>query len=241
MTATPINETDKIGCPIMDITMRGKTEDEYALYSDTIRDYTDGYNLEMKLTFGEFSVADAAGNAGVCIGTMLSGNNNSAPNGAYCYEWATLDQSTTTGLFYRGAADPTVFFVDGTEDVWAGSASADWAGVVDMADTVEKYNSEFFPDLGTTASDTAFAPDSEIMWTFFMPKDDPDVTEGPTSSAGDRINKKDKVYMLGAPVSSGNMGAADYTEVCGNGEIVLGAVSKLVSSFALLSACILAL
>jgi len=88
MSAIDINTTDKTGCPIMELTFEGKTVAELDELSSTVTDYTDGYNLKLKITFGEFSVATLAGDAGLCFGTDLTGNNNSAPNGAYCMQWA---------------------------------------------------------------------------------------------------------------------------------------------------------
>ena len=73
-----------------------------------------------------------------------------------------------------------------------------------------------------------------------MPIEDDTVTSGPTTSGGDRLNKGDQVYMLGAPVTSNSMGAAEFTEECGNAEITLNA-SKLVASSFLLAGIALTL
>jgi hypothetical protein len=73
-----------------------------------------------------------------------------------------------------------------------------------------------------------------------MPKDNKTVTEGPTTSFGDRLNKGDKIYLIGAPVATtGTFGAADFTETCGNVTVSIGAQKLLATAVVFASLVIL--
>ena len=75
-----------------------------------------------------------------------------------------------------------------------------------------------------------FADEGVLEWFFYMPKEATEVAAGPTSNEGDRLNKGDVVYMLGAPSSANTFGAASLTENCGSGTVSIGATALAASS-----------
>jgi hypothetical protein len=71
----------------------------------------------------------------LCFGTDLTGNNNSAPNGAYCISWIPTDDGNGDFIEAAGTDAPIGLFVGESEDIWEGSTSDAWTGTVDMLAT----------------------------------------------------------------------------------------------------------
>jgi hypothetical protein len=64
-----------------------------------------------------------------------------------------------------------------------------------------------------------------------MPKEDTTVVSGPTTSNGDRLNKGDNIYLIGAPAATtSTFGAGDFTETCGDVTVSLCAQQLFAST-----------
>ena len=73
-----------------------------------------------------------------------------------------------------------------------------------------------------------------------MPKEDTTVESGPTTANGDRLNKGDNIYLIGAPAATtGTFGAAAFTETCGDVTVSLGAQELLATAVVFASLVIL--
>lgn len=134
--------------------------------------WTDGYTLELNLTWNTASLPDGADQTAYCFGKEM--DDEFAPNGAYC---VIIEAADAGGSVYStvGTNAPVVKFI--SEDNYSSSITFS-----DMTDS--KYNTVYDPELSAADTD-AFINGSGLSVSFYMPHK---VREG---DDGDRLKVGD--------------------------------------------------
>ena len=107
------------GCPSFSVSVSGMTEDEKEALSEAESAWTDGYAVTVVFTQRTWSLPDGEGTFAYCFGNAME--RASAPNGAYCLTFDTLEVDST-GENSTAGSTPVLTFVP--SETWASNSFA---------------------------------------------------------------------------------------------------------------------